>query len=154
MSYVKYVCDTETTGTDPDKNDIIEICFWRIGDEESKTWCMSPLAPDNIEDEALRVNKHVKEEVLGLTPEGKEKYRHPSEVLPEIEMWLMEDGAAAEERVFIGQNPMFDYNFLLALYRIFRINSLGCACCPSPNLWGGVQIFYARTNILEMPFPL
>lgn len=115
--YTKYVVDVETTGTDPEKHDIIEICFWRIGDEESKTWWMTPLAPENIEQEALNVNKHLREDILHQTDEGKNRYKHPSEVLPEIEMWLMEDGAAAEERVFIGQNPDFDYQFLLALWR-------------------------------------
>jgi DNA polymerase III alpha subunit (gram-positive type) len=108
MSYVQYVCDVETTGTDPEKHDIIEICLWRIGDEESKTWRLTPLAPENIQQEALNINKHLREDILHQTEEGKAKYKHPSEVLPEIEMWLMEDGAAAEERVFIGQNPMFD----------------------------------------------
>lgn len=117
MSYVQYVCDVETTGRDPEKHDIIEVCFWRLGDGESKTWWLTPLSPDNIEDEALRINKHLKEDILHQTEEGRAKYRHPSEVLPEIEMWLMEDGAAAEERVFIGQNPDFDYDFLLALWR-------------------------------------
>lgn len=117
MSYVEYVCDVETTGTDPEKHDIIEVCFWRLGDPEAKTWWMTPLSPENIEDEALKINKHLREDILHQTDEGKERYKHPSEVLPEIEMWLMEDGAAAEERVFIGQNPMFDYNFLLALWK-------------------------------------
>lgn len=117
MSYVLYTVDCETTGTDQDKNDVIEVCFWRHGDAESKTWCLTPLSPDNIEDEALRINKHLKEDILHKTEEGKEKYKHPSEVLPEIEMWLMEDGAAAEERVFIGQNPDFDYKFLLSLWK-------------------------------------
>lgn len=117
MSYVQYIIDTETTGTDPIRHDIIEVCFWRLGDAESKTWWLTPLSPENIEEEALQINKHLREDILHQTKEGREKYKHPSEVLPEIEMWLMEDGAAAEERVFIGQNPMFDYEFLLALWR-------------------------------------
>jgi len=117
MSYVKYVCDVETTGTDPNKHDIIEVCFWRLGEPESKTWWLTPLHPENIENEALQVNKHLREDILHKTAAGREKYKHPSQVLPEIEMWLMEDGAAAEERVFIGQNPDFDYSFLLALWR-------------------------------------
>lgn len=115
--YSLYVVDCETTGTNSEKHDIIEVCFWRIGDAESKTWCLAPLSPENIEDEALAVNKHLREDILHKTAAGREKYRTPSEVVPEIEMWLMEDGAAAEERVFIGQNPMFDYNFLLALWK-------------------------------------
>jgi len=115
--YTMYTVDVETTGTDPEKHDIIEVCFWRHGDTESKTWWMTPLAPENIQSEALKVNKHKREDILHQTEDGRERYRHPSEVLPEIEMWLMEDGSAAEERVFIGQNPQFDYDFLLALWR-------------------------------------
>lgn len=115
--YTQIVCDVETTGTDPEKHDIIEICMWRLGDSESKTWCLTPLSPENIEDEALHINKHLREDILHKTEKGRETYKHPSVVLPEIEMWLMEDGSAAEDRVFIGQNPMFDYEFLLALWR-------------------------------------
>jgi DNA polymerase III alpha subunit (gram-positive type) len=115
--YIPYICDCETTGTISDKHDVIEVCFWRLGDAESKTWCLKPLSPENIEEEALRVNGHFLEDILWKTKEGKEKYRLPSEVLPEIEMWIMEDGAAAEERVFIGQNPDFDYQFLLSLWK-------------------------------------
>ena len=117
MSYIQYVCDCETTGLDPQRHDIIEVCFWRIGDAESKTWWMKPMSPENIEDEALAVNNHLREDLLHRTQEGRDKYREPAVVLPEIEMWLMEDGAAAEERVFIGQNPDFDYRFLLALWK-------------------------------------
>jgi DNA polymerase III alpha subunit (gram-positive type) len=115
--YVQYICDCESTGLDSEKHDIIELCFWRIGDAESKTWCLKPLSPENIEEEALRVNGHLLEDILWKTPKGRDVYRIPKEVLPEIEMWLMEDGAAAEERVFIGQNPDFDYKFLLSLWR-------------------------------------
>jgi DNA polymerase III epsilon subunit-like protein len=123
MAYVLYVADTETTGTDAEKHDIIEVCFWRVGSldniltqDDNKTWWMKPLNVASIEDEALRVNKHKKEDILHKTAEGKEKYKHPSEVLPEIEMWFMQDGAAAEERVLVGHNPDFDYKFLLKLW--------------------------------------
>jgi len=117
MSYAVYVCDTETTGLDAEKNDVIEVCFWRLGEPESRTWHMKPFNPENIQEKALKVNKHKREDVLGFTKEGKEKFRDPSEVLPEIEEWLMEDGAAAEERVFIGQNPEFDYKFLYQTWK-------------------------------------
>jgi DNA polymerase III epsilon subunit-like protein len=117
MSYAVYVCDTETTGIDPEKNEVIEVCFWRVGDEESKTWCLRPLNVEDISDEALHINKHKREDLLHQTEEGKEKYLEPTDVLPEIEMWFMEDGAAAEERILVGQNPKFDYDFLLALWK-------------------------------------
>jgi len=117
MPYQKYVIDCETTGLDPVKNDIIEICIWRIGDPESKTWCMKPLSPENIQDSALNVNGHLREDILWKTASGKETYREPSEVLKEIEAWIMADGSAPEDRVWIGQNPMFDYDFFMELYR-------------------------------------
>jgi DNA polymerase III alpha subunit (gram-positive type) len=115
--YVNYVVDCETTGLDSKIHDIIEVCFWRIGDSESRTWCLQPLNIKDINQTALNVNNHKLEDILHQTEEGRKIYRHPSDVLPEIEMWLMEDGAAAEERVFIGQNPDFDYNFLLELWK-------------------------------------
>jgi DNA polymerase III epsilon subunit-like protein len=115
--YSNFVIDTETTGTDPDKNEIIELCIWRLGDAESKTWCLKPLCPENIEEEALRINGHLLEDLLWKTQKGRDTYRLPKDVLPEIEMWLMQDGAAAEERVFIGQNPDFDYKFMLSLWK-------------------------------------
>jgi len=117
MGYTVYVCDTETTGLDPQVHDIIEVCFWRIGDDESKTWCLKPVNVDDISDEALHVNKHKREDILHLTEEGREKYLLAEDTLPEIEMWFMEDGAAAEERIFVGQNPKFDYDFLLDLWK-------------------------------------
>lgn len=117
MSYTAYVCDTETTGLIAEINDVIEVCFWRMGDPEPRTWWLKPLNPENIEDSALKVNGHKREDILGLTKEGREKYRHPDEVLPEIEEWILSDGASAEERVFIGQNPEFDYKFLYNLWK-------------------------------------
>jgi DNA polymerase III epsilon subunit-like protein len=115
--YVLYVCDVETTGKDPKVHDIIEICLWRISDGQSKTWCLKPLNPEAIEDEALAVNKHKREDILHKTAHGRQTYLPPDEVLPEIEMWLMEDGAAAEDRVFIGQNVMFDYEHCVELWK-------------------------------------
>lgn len=117
MSYSVYVSDCETTGLDPVGNDVIEVCFWRIGEESSKTWCLKAMNPETIQDKALKVNGHKRDDILHLTKEGKEKYRLPEDVLPEIEAWIMEDGAAAEERVFIGQNPDFDYRFLYQLWK-------------------------------------
>ena len=50
MSYAVYVCDTETTGLDAEKNDVIEVCFWRLGEPESRTWHMKPFNPENIQE--------------------------------------------------------------------------------------------------------
>lgn len=124
--YSIYFCDTETSGliNTPGINgsldntcDVLEVCLWRMGEPESKTWWTKPLNPENIEDKALKINGHKREDILWLTKEGREKYREPSIVLPEIEEWIMQDAAAAEERVFIGQNPEFDYRFLANLWQ-------------------------------------
>jgi len=112
MNRVIYCCDTETTGLDADKNDVIEVSFWRSSDNDQKTWFLTPLAPMNIEDKALKINGHKKEDILHKTAKGRETYREPDEVLAEIECWIMTDGVAIEDRVFMGQNPDFDLNFL------------------------------------------
>lgn len=115
--YSLYVIDCETTGTDPEKHDIIEVCFWRLNEPEGKVWSLKSVHEDTIEDGALYVNKHKREDITGKTQEGRDTYKDPAEVLPEIEMWIMEDNCAAEDRVIIGQNPMFDYRFLFELWR-------------------------------------
>lgn len=114
--YSMYVVDCETTGTDPQKHDIIEVCFWRLGDDQNKTWALKPLNPETIDDKALKVNKHKREDIIHKTAKGRETYIDVATVLPEIEMWIMQDGCCAEDRIFIGQNPQFDYDFLLALW--------------------------------------
>lgn len=114
--YVLYVCDTETTGTDPTKHDVIEVCFWRLSDDECKTWCLQPLDVETIDDRALKVNKHKRDDLIHKTAKGRETYLDPKVVLPEIEMWIMQDGVGSEDRVFIGQNPEFDYSFLVKMW--------------------------------------
>jgi DNA polymerase III epsilon subunit-like protein len=113
MIYPLYFIDTETTGLDPTKNDIIEICFWREGEENSKTWHLKPVNPENIEDEALAINGHKKEDLLHKTQYGRDTYRDPAIVIPEIEAWLMEDCGASEDRIIVGHNPKFDYDFMI-----------------------------------------
>lgn len=117
MSFQLYVCDTETTGLDKNKNDIIEICFWRLNDDVSKTWCLKPLNIEAIEDRALAVNKHKREDLIHKTAFGRETYLEPAKVVADIEMWMLEDNAPTEDRIFIGQNPLFDFEFLLELWK-------------------------------------
>ena len=117
MSYVIYVCDTETTGLDPVDNDVIEVSFWRLSDDEQKTWCLRALNPETIQDKALKVNGHKRDDILHKTAEGRETYREPSDVVSEIEVWMMNDGVTVEDRVFLGQNPKFDFDFLRQLWK-------------------------------------
>lgn len=116
MSYQIYVFDCETTGLDAILNDVIETSFFRISDGEQKTWCLKPLNPLNIEEKALSVNKHKLEDILCQTPFGRETYKEPRDVVPEIEGWIISDGSPIEDRVLVGQNPKFDYDFMKALW--------------------------------------
>lgn len=122
--FTAYIIDTETTGTDPSRHEIIELAICRLSFDaqgepqtESKTWYIRALSPDTIEEEALGINGHLREEILGLTPAGKEKYRLPTEVVPDVEVWIMQDGVSGLDRIFVGQNPTFDLNFMQALWR-------------------------------------
>lgn len=127
--YVVYVNDTETTGLIAAEkkglevlDDAIEISMLRLRenngkfDTDQKTWYLKPLNPKAISDDALRVNKHKKEDLLWLTEYGKKTYREPKDVLPEIEMWVMEDEVSIKDRIFVGHNPDFDVNVMQALW--------------------------------------
>jgi DNA polymerase III epsilon subunit-like protein len=106
--------DTETSGLDETKHEIIEISLMRITHQDivQKTWCVQPLSIESINNEALIVNQHKLEDLKHETRIGRETYIHPSKVLPEIENWIMEDMSTAESRILVGQNIMFDYRMI------------------------------------------
>lgn len=112
MSYVVYICDVETTGTENEIHDIIEASFWRSSDDTQKTWFIKPLNIEAIEEKALSINGHKREEITHQVKAGRDKYMLPSDVIIEMENWILEDDMSVEDRVFIGQNASFDFNFL------------------------------------------
>jgi DNA polymerase III alpha subunit (gram-positive type) len=121
-NYVVYVCDTETTGLDPTKNEIVELSLIRMflnseKEDEQKTWLIRAMMPLNIQDEALAVNGHKREDVLGLSKNGKENYILPKDVLPQIENWMAEDDCLAADRVLAGHNALFDFNMIEAMWK-------------------------------------
>lgn len=121
--YILYVIDTETTGLDHELNEIVELSASRFSFNNSdfktdqKTWCIRALHPETIQDDALKINGHLKEDILHLTQAGKEKYLEPADVIADIEDWISEDGMLANDRVFAGQNPMFDFNMMISLWK-------------------------------------
>jgi DNA polymerase III alpha subunit (gram-positive type) len=132
--YVIYINDTETTGLMAAEkrgleilDDVIEISMFRLRgkngkfEKDQKTWYLKPLNPKAISDDALRVNKHKKEDILWLTEYGRQTYREPKDVLPEIELWMMEDEVSIKDRIFVAHNVDYDINAMEALWE-----KLGC----------------------------
>ena len=116
LPYTIYFVDTETTGLEK-FNSIIELSLFRLNDERQMTWCLTSDANDNISTDALRVNGHKLEDIKHMTAFGKETYKAPSKVLPEIENWMLQDNDTPENRIFIAQNSQFDLQFMLELWR-------------------------------------
>jgi DNA polymerase III epsilon subunit-like protein len=116
IQYEVYGCDCETHGLDPSKHEPIEISLYRLSTDECRTWCLAPVNPQNIEDRALQINGHKKDDVLHRTAAGRERYRKPADVLIEIENWVMEDGMPSENRILLGHNVFFDREMLVALW--------------------------------------
>lgn len=121
--YTIYVTDTETTGIDCNRNEIIEISMARINLDtdlnstyDQKTWYLKCSNPDSIDEEALRVNGYKKEDILGLTKFGKEMFKEPTDVVAQIESWIMEDDVSSIDRIFSGHNPNFDLGFMTKLW--------------------------------------
>jgi len=117
-----YICDVESTGLLKD-NDIIELSLYRLSNDEQKTWCIKPIKTDNIQPDALRVNKHILDDLLHKTKIGKEKYIEANLVIVEIENWLAEDFQASEDRILVGHNVLgFDKDMLIELWK--KCNSI------------------------------
>ncbi len=112
-----FVCDTETTGLDPDNNDVIEVSILRLSTGEQRTWCLKPQKPENIEEKALKVNGVNIDDLLWKTASGKEKYRDVNSVLPEIENWVADSGIELFNRLICGHNIAFDIAMLKSLWK-------------------------------------
>lgn len=122
MSYILYITDCETTGTEKTNHDIIEISFCRLTLDnpekfEQKTWLIRAVNPTTITERALTINGHKKEDITHMTKFGRENYLEPTEVISQIESWIMEDGCSVDERVLCGQNIQFDYEFMREFWK-------------------------------------
>jgi len=120
--YIIYVGDTETTGIDPESHDVIEISLCRFtmdspDDRDHRTWYLKALNPMTIQEEALRINGHKREDIIHFTKIGKEKYQMPADVVLDIENWIMEDDVSVMDRMLVGQNIEFDIKFLMELWK-------------------------------------
>jgi DNA polymerase III alpha subunit (gram-positive type) len=114
-----YGLDCETTGLSYLDHEIIEMSFYRLSDDSQKTWCLKPANPDKCEQEALRINGHKIEDLKHQTKFGVETYRDPGLVLVEVENWFLEDCVAPTDRILLGQNCIFDLQFLQSLWKTY-----------------------------------
>ena len=123
-TYILYVCDTETTGFEVDKHEIIELSLIRVNlsdkTESQKTWLIRALNPSTISEEALKKNGHKREDILHQTDFGKKNYIAPEKAIEEIEQWISLDMASAHDRIFAGQNPEFDFKHIEALWKKYN----------------------------------
>lgn len=115
-NYSFYVLDTETTGLKSAIHSPVEISIIRLPDGLQKTWRLKAIDVENIDDGALRVNGHKREDITWLTKVGRDTYLEPSKVLIDIENFVMEDGVSADHRFLIGQNVAFDKDMLEKLW--------------------------------------
>lgn len=124
--YTIYVIDTETTGLSED-SEIVELSACRFNlispdKREQQTWYIRAMKPEVISDEALQINGHKREDILHLTKEGKEKYKYPKDAVSEIENWIFDDNVSVMDRIFGGQNPVFDIDKMKVLWK--SVNSI------------------------------
>jgi len=121
MVYIIYIVDSETTGIDSSKHEIIELSMCRLlldsSKEEQKTWLLQATNEETIEIEALNISGHKREDVLCISDYGKENYIHPKKVLPEIENWIAEDDVSSGDRIVVGQNTEFDFKMMESLWK-------------------------------------
>jgi DNA polymerase III epsilon subunit-like protein len=140
MSYIIYVVDTETTGLDPKLNEVVELSMCRFfldkpEEDETRTWLLKATNPETVEDAALKISGHKREDVLHLSKFGRENYLEPSSLLPEIENWISDDDASVTDRIMAGQNVSFDYDMLEELWkRNNNIDTFPFPTGPNKNL--------------------
>ena len=120
--YIIYVGDTETTGMDYKIHDVIEISLCRFSldspdNRDQRTWFLKAQNPMTIQEEALKINGHKREDIIHFTKAGKEKYLEPSDVVLDIENWIMEDDVSVMDRILTGQNIEFDVRMLKELWK-------------------------------------
>jgi DNA polymerase III alpha subunit (gram-positive type) len=111
MKKVLYVCDTETTGLDYLENDIIELSLIRLNNGEQETWKIRPTDFSTIQVKALEVNNTNINDL-----KNPEIYMEVDKVLPLIENWIVDDGCSLYDRVLVGHNIQFDFNFMLSMW--------------------------------------
>lgn len=106
--------DTETTGTDPKRNGVVQIAgiLEVNGKEECFDFRVRPFDDDLIEDDALTVNGFTRDQLSGFPP--------PNEVhgsIVDILSRHVDRYNRQDKLVFAGYNAQFDLNFMHAFFK-------------------------------------
>ena len=107
--------DTETTGTDPGKNGIIQLAgVLEINGHETTSFDFKirPFADDVIEDTALTVNGFTREELAGFIPPHDAHNYFVQILSAHVDRYDKRDKC-----FFAGYNGIFDLNFLHAFFK-------------------------------------
>lgn len=104
-----YILDSETTGLDPKRHELIELSVIRYSDRFQFSRHLRALNPRAADPKALQVS--------GKSYWDLTKGDHPTDVLNRLEEWLAEDGADPAHRLFVGHNVAYDRNMLHATYK-------------------------------------
>ena len=107
--------DTETTGTDPGKNGIIQLAgVLEINGNEISTfdYKIQPFPEDVIEDSALAVNGFTREELNGFMPPHDARVAFVKMLSTHVDRYNKRD-----KFFFAGYNGIFDLNFIHAFFK-------------------------------------
>jgi len=77
QGYEFWVLDVEATGLVAADHDVIELSLLRMKTGHQKTWKIKALNFETIDDVALRINGHKKEDITWQTKFGRENYQDP-----------------------------------------------------------------------------
>lgn len=115
--YSFYVGDVETTGLVLGESEIIELSLINLANDSQKTWLLKAKNQSAIDMGALKINGHKYEDITHSSKYGKDNYKEPSQVIVEIENWLMEDNVSTINRILCGQNVAFDHYMMQFLWK-------------------------------------
>ena len=119
--------DTETTGTNPIKNDIVQLAFIiTVGGVvvEKHSWNCQPFSYENITEEALSVN--------GLTIEKIKNFQQPQEMykdLIEIFSKHVDKYNKTDKMYPAGYNVNFDLDFIANFFKKVNKNTESGTLC-------------------------
>lgn len=106
--------DTETTGTDPKRNGVVQIAgiLELNGKEECFDFKVRPFDDDLIEDDALAVNGFTRDQLAGFMPPTEVHSAITSILSRHIDRYNRKD-----KLVVAGYNAQFDLNFMHAFFK-------------------------------------